>query len=77
MDFDGIVDDIYAGKYRFSTANQQPLQDIKDISEVWPQPPSDDQLHVYVTLPANMGSPTPVDTIDEYFIRLFTPAHDI
>jgi len=77
VDLAGIEEDIYAGKYRLNTAHEQPLRDIKHISEVWPQPPSEDQLHVYVTLPANMGSPTPVGTTGEYFIRLFTPAHCI
>ena len=77
MDLVGIEDDIYSGKYRFNTANEQPLRDTKKLSQVWPQPPSEDQLHVYVTLPANMGRPTPVDTTGEYFIRLFTPVYDI
>ena len=51
MDLVGIEDDIYAGKYRFNTVNEQPLRDTKKLSQVWPQPPSEDQLHVYVTLP--------------------------
>ena len=76
MDLTEIGDDIYSGKYRFNTENQEPLRDMHSISQEWPQPPSysDKQLHIVVTLP---DSPTLVDMIGEYFICLFTPAHDI
>jgi len=59
VDFDGIVDAICHGKYQFNT-NDQPLWDTRKISDVWPQPPSDDplQLHAYVSLPTNVVSPT-------------------
>lgn len=71
---DGKEDDIYDGKYQLDPANVQPLRDRKKISDVWPELPSDGQLHVCVSLPTSMGSPTLWNTTREYFVRLFAPA---
>ena len=40
---------------------------------MWPQLPPKGRLHIYVTLPANVG----VDTTGEYFIRLCASPQDI
>lgn len=78
MDFGGIRDAIQEAKYRFKpTDGQKPLWNEESISDIWPQFPSRGQLHVYVTLPANVGSSKFLDTTSEYFMRLFTPAQDI
>ena len=78
MDFGGIRDAIQEAKYRFKpTDGQKPLWDEETISEIWHRSPSRGQLHVYVTLPANMRSSIFFDTTSEYFMRLFTPAQDI
>ena len=74
---DGKEDDIYKGEYRLDPANVQPLRDRKYIFDVWPELPSDGQLHVYVSVPTSMGSTTLSDTTGEYFIRLFTLTQDI
>jgi hypothetical protein len=85
VDLAEIEDDIYDGNYRFDTADKQSLRDTKSIFEVWPplqatpissQSPSEEpkkQLHVYVTLP-NLGSPTLVDVVGKYSMRLFVPS---
>jgi len=52
------------------THDQQPLSVYRTISDTWPRQPPLGQLHVYITLPANMGA-------GEYFMRLVTPAQDI
>ena len=62
-------------KYRFSTDGKQPLRDMKRISNVWPELPSDDHLHIYVTL--GMGSPNLLQGVGEYFMRLFVPTQNI
>ena len=74
MDLVGIDDDIYDSNYRFNTANKQPLRSTRKLFQVWPQSPSEDQLHIYVTLPANMGSPILVDAVGKYSMRLFVPS---
>jgi hypothetical protein len=76
VDLGEIEDDIYNGKYRFDTADKQPLRPSKIISQVWPQLPSEDQLHIYVTVPKpDIGSPALVDA-GEYFLYLFVaPSH--
>ena len=76
MDLGEIEDDISNGKYRFDTADKLPLDPSTSISQVWPQLPSEDLLHIYVTVPKpDIGSPTLVDA-GEYFLYLFvTPSH--
>jgi hypothetical protein len=70
VDLEGIQDAISDGEYRFKAADgEKPLPATAKLSSVWQRPwPSDSddhpQLHVYITLPANMGS-------GECFIRLF------
>ena len=54
------------------THNQQPLWEEHTISDMWLLGPPHDHLHVYITLPANMGSPTLGGLTGEYFICLFT-----
>ena len=69
MDLVEINDDIFRGKYRFDTADKQPLRPSTNISQVWPQSPSKNHLHIYVTITnPNIGSPTPVDAVGEYII---------
>ena len=72
MDLDGIRGAISKGKYDFKAADdEEPLWDADTISKLWPPESfSYDQLHIYITLPANMGS-------GECFIRLFAPAQNI
>ena len=66
MNVGGIFKEIQGGKYVI----------WKKISDVWRSPPSDVQLHVYVTLPADMGSPIFSDTTGESYVSL-PPAQDI
>ena len=83
MDLDGILGDIHGGKYEFDTNGQQPLPEIAKLSCVWQRPwPSDSddhpQLHVYITLPADMGRPTLSDTTGEcssHYSRLGHPTN--
>jgi hypothetical protein len=77
VDLDGIILDIQNGKYEFDTRGI-PLSNAAEVSSVWEQPrPSDSddtddhlQLHVYVTLPADMGSPIFSDTSGESYVSL-------
>ena len=55
-----------AGQRQLNTKGQ-PLQNIQTISNVWPQLPRKDRLHVYVS----------VDKTGEYFICFFAPLQDI
>ena len=74
MDLGGGTEDaIHKGDYRFKTTDDQLLWETKRISDIWPQLPSDRQLHIYVTLSASagMGSPTFSDVAGEYFMRFF------
>ena len=82
MDLNGILHDIHIGQYEFDTIGEGPLLETAKLSSVWQRPwPSDSddqpQLHVYITLPAEMGSPTLVNSIGEYLIRHFASAQDI
>jgi hypothetical protein len=83
VDFEGIHDAISDGEYRFKAAEgEKPLPATAKLSSVWQRPwPSDSddhpQLHVYVTLPANMSSPTLVQGIGKYFIHRFVSAQVI
>ena len=43
--------------------NGQPLRNAQTISNVWPQPPRKDHVHVHVK----------VDPTSEYFIHLLAP----
>lgn len=63
---------ISAGRY-WPNANDQPLRARKTISDVWPEQPPYDHLHVFIGLPAGVGKLT----AEECFIRLFAPAQDI
>jgi len=56
-DFDDVEQIISAGQYR-PNANNQPLQTRREISDVWPEKPDCDRLHVFVSLPDGVGSPT-------------------
>jgi hypothetical protein len=83
VDLNGIQDAISNGEYRFKAADgEKPLPVAAKLSSVWQRPwPSDSddhpQLHVYVTLPADMGSPTLFQVPSEYFIHRFVSAQDI
>jgi len=60
----------------FETGEKEPLEAINMVSDVWPQPPSRNQIHIYITLRPGM-SLTLVQRAGEYFMRLFVPAHNI
>jgi len=51
----GILADIVGGRYQFNTENSTPLQFLEIISDLWPQPPSNNrhelQLHIYISRP--------------------------
>ena len=55
MDLNGTLDDIEGGRYQFETNGKKPLRFTDKISDLWPQPPSDEplqlQLHIYISLP--------------------------
>ena len=60
MDLNGIRSAISKGKYQFNPVdNEEPLWDAVTIYELWPpQSFYPGQLHIYITLPADIGSPT-------------------
>ena len=65
------------GEYLFNTADEGQLWGMQTITEVWPWPPSHGQLHVYISLPANMGSSSLGDATGGYIMHLFVPAQTI
>ena len=68
MDLRRIAKDISNDKYRFEPETKDtPLLFIDTISDVWPEKPPKDRLHVYVS----------VNKTGECFIRLFAPPQDI
>ena len=78
MDLGGIRAAIRKGEYQFKpTHDQQPLWEERTISDTWPQQPPHGQLHVYITLPANMSNLTLAGPTGEDFMRLFVPAQNI
>ena len=71
------IDDTGHWQYELDAPNQRPLQPSLKRSEVWPEPPSDERLHVFVGLPVGVkGSPSLVYA-GVCFIRLFPLAQDI
>ena len=66
---------INAGQYR-PAPNDQVLNEIMKISEIWERPP-DRHVHVFVGLPSEVGSPTPVNVGGEYLIHFFALPQDI
>jgi len=70
VDLNGIIDDIEKGNYRFNPEDQKPLRVTNKVSDLWSQPPSDDQpqLHIYIGLP---------DGATSEYSRLVAPAQDI
>ena len=66
MDSNAIAKAIRAGQRQLSTTDE-PLRNVQNISDVWPQLPPKGRLHVSVR----------VDPTGEYFIRLFAPLQDI
>ncbi len=58
---------IKAGEYR-PAPNDQKLKPMDIISDIWERPP-DKHLHVFISLPAGVASPTLVYT-GECFTRL-------
>jgi hypothetical protein len=79
VDFKRIRDHIKAGKYRpdLNDENDESLFEADTIADVWPGEPPVKHLHVFVSLPSGMGSPTLIDHGGECFLRLFAPAQDI
>ena len=75
MDYTGIADKVRKGDY-WSDTEKQPLWDMNMVSDVWPQPPSRNQIHIYITLRPGMGQ-TLVQGTGEYVMRLFVPVHNI
>ena len=77
MDLGGIREAILKGEYQFKPArDQQPLWTEHTISDTWPLQPPRGQLHVYITLPANMGSSSLGDATGGYIMHLFVPAQN-
>src|SRR5712671_5393802 len=72
VNLEEVEDSITEGQYRPNVNN--PLLARKRISDVWPAQPPDDHLHVFVSLPSGMGSPTLAYDGGECFIRLFALA---
>ena len=58
--FNVVEDRIYDGMYQLDANDQTRLRTREKIIEVWPNPPPNDLLHVFVSLPrgAPMGSPS-------------------
>ena len=59
-DFDMVEDKMMHGRYLLAVNNQpQPLQSVSAItsriSEVWPEPPPDRHIHVFVSKPVATG----------------------
>jgi hypothetical protein len=76
-----VQDKIKRGEYRPNANDQpQPLRTVKiitsPISDVWPEPPPHGHLHIFVSVPGGVGSPTLVNAGDECFIRLFALAQN-
>ena len=46
------------------------LKAFENVNQVWPEPPPDDRLHIFVTVPPGGYSPTLVQTVGECFVRL-------
>lgn len=85
MNLEDVKDVIKSGNYQFKANDARPLDDMKKISDVWPNP-SNDQLHIYVSLPEELSicyirnrnvleqTPSHVgSSTGKYFIRLFAP----
>jgi hypothetical protein len=68
-DLNAIDAAIRAGQCQLKALNSkgQPLRNIQTISNVWPQSPPKDRLHVYVS----------VEKTGEYSICLFAPLQNI
>jgi hypothetical protein len=52
------------GKYQLDLKNQRRLRTREKVVEAWPEPPTDDQLHIFVRRPATSKSnitPTELD----------------
>jgi hypothetical protein len=72
--YDTVIDEVLNGKYQ--PDEQQLLANaMSPISELWPEPPLNGYLHIYVSLPV-VGSPI-VNVGGECFIPLFALARDI
>lgn len=77
VDLRSVLEAIHAGTYRPDTNGEPPLEAIDTISQVWPQKPSNKNLHVFVTILRRISRPTLSDTVGQYVIRLFVPAQVI
>lgn len=73
-----VRDAVRAGQYR-ATPNDQLLDEVALLSQVWPEPPPDDCLHVFVSLPGGhmQRSSILVNAVGMCFIRLFDLAQDV
>ena len=76
MDYPEIKNKVRKGEYVFDTGEKEPLEEMNMVSDVWPQPPSRNQIHIYITLRPGM-SLTLDQRAGEYFMRLVAPAQDI
>ena len=57
MNIQDVADAIKSGSHYPFNTNKQPLEDTQRISDVWPQHPSDGQLHVYVCVATSTHHP--------------------
>ncbi|KAF8501599.1 hypothetical protein F5888DRAFT_1248949 [Russula emetica] len=73
------VDDAGAGQYQLDAKDRRQLRVKEKLFEVWPEPPRDDQLHVFISLPQPGLDPDAYDIfkvirnlrfLDAYFGRL-------
>ena len=69
MDYPGIKNKVRKGEYLFDTKEKEPLEEMNMVSDVWPQPPSHNQIHIYITLRPGMST-TLVQGAGEYFMSL-------
>jgi len=75
VDHDAVNDEIdNAGRYKPDADDQRLLRANQKIFEVWPEPPPDTHLHIFVTLP---GGPTLVEAVGVCFKRLSALVYDI
>jgi hypothetical protein len=70
VDVRSVKEIVSAGTYRPDTNGESPLRAITTISEIWPQQPPNQNLHVFVTISGSIGRPTLSNTASQYFIRL-------
>jgi hypothetical protein len=49
-----VGDKICIGQYKPDVTDQQPLWEVEKLFIIWPEPPPDEYLHVFVDLPIKL-----------------------